>query len=197
MTETRRSTKSVLAVLERAAPQTIRGLQHELDIPRLAAAEIYGATAALLAAGLARLTRRRPNDSRAAIEAVKKHGRPADVEAPDVGIAGRLERTRLSVRIGGILGEAGPRAAQWLAARTDTDPALVERAVAAAAPVALGAFETALEPRDLGAWVAMLPDDALTHPDLLLGANEEPAEIFRRLRRHGQSRLARLLGLSG
>lgn len=197
MTDVRQSTKSVLAVLERAAPDAIRGLQTELDITRLAAAEIYGATAALLAAGLARLTRRRPNDSRAALEAVKKHGRPADVEAADVGIAGRLERTRLSVRIGGVLGESGPRAAAWLAKRTDIEEAVVERAVAAVAPVALGAFETALEPRELGSWVAMLPDDALTHPDLLLGANEEPAEIFRRLRRHGQGRLARLLGLSG
>lgn len=197
MTDVRQSTKSVLAVLERAAPDAIRGLQTELDITRLAAAEIYGATAALLAAGLARLTRRRPNDSRAALEAVKKHGRPADVEAADVGIAGRLERTRLSVRIGGVLGESGPRAAAWLAKRTDIAEAVVERAVAAVAPVALGAFETALEPRELGSWVAMLPDDALTHPDLLLGANEEPAEIFRRLRRHGQGRIARLLGLSG
>jgi len=197
MTETGQSTKQVLVVLERAAPEAIRGLQKELDLTRLAAAEIYGATAALLAAGLARLTRRRPNDSRAAIEAVKKHGRPADVDAPDVGIAGRLERTRLSVRLGGILGEAGPRAAAWLAERTGTESEVVERAMAATAPVALGAFETALEPRALGAWVAMLPDGALTHPELLLDANEEPAEIFRRLRRHGQSRLGRLLGLSG
>jgi hypothetical protein len=197
MTETRRSTKSVLAVLERAAPEAIRGLQTGLDLPRGAAAEIYGATAALLAAGLARLTRRRPNDSRAAIEAVKKHGRPADVDAPDVGIAGRLDKERLSVRIGGILGEAGPRAAVWLADRTGTDADVVERAVAATAPIALGAFETALEPRALGTWVAMLPDGALTRPELLLDANEEPAEIFRRLRRHGQSRLGRLLGLSG
>lgn len=197
MTETRQSTKRVLAVLERAAPDAIRGLQGELDLTRLAAAEIYGATAALLAAGLARLTRRRPNDSRAAVEAVKKHGRPADVDAPDVGIAGRLEKTRLSVRIGGILGEAGPRAAEWLAGRTGAESTVVERAVAAAAPVALGAFETALEPRALGAWVAMLPDGALTHPELLFDANEEPAEIFRRLRRHGQSRLGRILGLSG
>ena len=66
MTDTRQSTKSVLAVLERTAPEAIRGLQTELGLPRLVAAEIYGATAALLAAGLARLTRRRPNDSRAA-----------------------------------------------------------------------------------------------------------------------------------
>ena len=73
----------------------------------------------------------------------------------------------------------------------------MERAVAATAPIALGAFETALEPRALGAWVAMLPDGALTDPEQLLDANEEPAEIFRRLRRHGQSRLGRLLGLSG
>jgi len=197
MTDTRISTKTVLAVLERAAPQAIRGLQTELGLSRRVAAEIYGATAALLAAGLARLTRRRPNDSRAAIEAVKKHGRPADVDAPDIGIAGRLEKPRLSVRIGGILGEAGPRAAQWLAGRTDTEAETVERAIAAAAPVALGAFERGLEPRALGTWVAMLPDGALTHPELLLDANEEPAEIFRRLRRHGQSRLGRLLGLSG
>ncbi len=197
MTETRKSTKAVLVVLERTAPQTIRGLQAELGLSRLAAAEIFGATAALLSAGLARLTRRRPNDSRAAVEAVKKHGRPADVDAPDVGIAGRLEKTRLSVRIGGILGEAGPRAARWLAERTGSDPETVERAVAATAPVALGAFEVALEPRELGTWVAMLPDDVLTHPEQLLGANEEPAEIFRRLRRLGQSRIGRLLGLSG
>ena len=197
MTETRRSTKRVLAVLERATPDAIRGLEKELELSKRAAAEIWGATAALLSAGLARLTRRRPNDSRAAVEAVRKQGRPADVEAADVGIAGRLEKTRLSVRLGGLLGEAGPRAAAWLAERTGIEAEVVERAVAAAAPVALGAFDTALEPRELGTWAAMLPDGALTRPERLLDANEEPAEIFRRLRRHGQSRIGRLLGLSG
>jgi len=197
MTPTRKATQACLGVLERTAAPTIRGLGSELELSRRSAAEIYAATAALCAAGLARLTRRRPNDARAAVEAVKTQGREADVDAPELGIAGRLERTRLSARLGGLLGEGGPRAARWLGERTGTSPEVVERAIAATAPVALGAFSVALEPRDLADWVAMLPDRALTSPEHLLEANEAPAEIFRRLRRFGQPRLVRLLGLSG
>jgi hypothetical protein len=192
-----KATRACLKVLGRAAPGTIRALRKELGLSRTAAAEAYAATAALCAAGLARLTRRRPNDARAAVEAVKEHGRRADVDAPALGLRGRLEKPRLSPRVAGILGEGGPRAAAWLAERTGADEEVLTRAIAATAPIALGAFEVALEPRELGDWIAMLPDHALTRVEHLLEPNEVPAEIFRRLRRFALPRPMRLLGLSG
>ena len=183
--------------LFRAARDTIRTLERDLGLSARAAAEIYAATAALVPGGLARHTRRRPQNARAAFEVVKKFGRPADVDMPELGIAGRLQKTKLSPRLGGLLGESGPRAAQWLAERTGADVETVGRAIAATAPVALGALERALEPNDLSDWIATLPDVALTRPGELLEANAHPSRVYRRVRRLGQPFWIRLLGIEG
>lgn len=183
--------------LMRAARDTIRTLERELGLAPRQAGEIYAVTAALVPGGLARHTRRRPQNARAAFEVVKKFGRPADVDMPELGIAGRLQKPRLSPRLGGLLGEAGPRAAVWLAERTGADVEVVGRAIAAIAPIALGALERALEPRDLSDWIATLPDEALTKPTELFDANALPSQIYRRVRRLGQPLWIRALGIEG
>ncbi|MFV1958254.1 MAG: hypothetical protein ACC662_02450 [Planctomycetota bacterium] len=84
-----------------------------------------------------------------------------------------------------------------MSGRTDADEETLGRAIAATAPIALGALSRALEPVDLADWVAMLPDRALTRPDHLLDPNEAPAAIYRRLRRYGRPWWVRALGIGG
>lgn len=196
MKRTVSTTQAYVREVARATPAAIRGLRRELGVSRAAAAEVLAATAALVPAGLARLVRR-STGAGVAVETVKAKGRSTDLRAPEIGLAGRLEKPRLSARLGGLLGEGGPRAARWVAERTGASEEDMARAIAAAAPIALGALDVAVEPRLLENWVATMPDRALTSPEHLLDPNDVPAEIFRRLRRLGQPLLVRLLGLAG
>ncbi len=173
--------RRVERVLVRAAAATVRGLCRELDLSRRAAAEAYATTSGLVPSGLALRTRRRPLNARAAFEVVKKYGRPMDVAAPELGIAGRLARDPVSPRLGGLLGDAGPRAVRWIAERTGAEEQAVARAVAATAPIVLGALERALEPRDLGDWVATLSTEPLESPGRLAGTSDATGRLYRRL----------------
>lgn len=154
-------------------------------------------TAALVPGGLSRHMRRRPHQPQAAVDVVRKYGRPRDLDAPELGISGRAERDRLSPRLGGLLGDAGPRAARWIAERTTLDEEAAGRTLAVLAPIALGALAVALDGREISDWLATHPDHALTHPERLLEANGEPAAIYRRMRRRGDPWPSRVLGLGG
>lgn len=173
-------------VLSRAAGGTVRSIASQLDLPRRASAEVYAATAALVPAGLARRTHRRPENTRAAMEVVKKFGRPADVGAPELGIASRVDRDDLSPRLGGLLGDAGPRLATWIAERTRAEEEPIGRAIAVTAPIVLGALDLAFEPRDLGDWISVFPDADLDDPAGLLEDEEAPGLVYRRLVRHSR-----------
>ena len=127
--------RSYLGILERAAPTTVRVLQRELGLSRRAAAEILGAVSAVVPAGLARHTRRRPNEPWSAVEVVQKYGRPADLDAPELGMGGRLDGEPASARLGGLLGDAGPVLVTWLANRGDAPEEDTARALTAVAPI--------------------------------------------------------------
>jgi uncharacterized protein DUF937 len=189
--------RAFLRRLGRAAPGAVRALSRELSMPKKAAAEALAAAAGLGLAGLSRHQKKRPQDSRAAVAVVKKYGRPADLAAPDLGISAHLSRPEISPRLGGLLGDAGPRAATWLAERTGTTPDAAGRALAAATPLVLGALGDAVEPATLTEWLARVPDSPLDDPGALLAANGDPSDAFRRLRRFGAPWWMRTLGLSG
>jgi hypothetical protein len=189
--------RSYLSVLERAAPTTVRVLQAELGLSRRAAAELYGAVSAIVPAGLARHTRRRPSEPWSAVEVVRKYGRPADLEAPELGIRGRLDGRPTSARLGGLLGDAGPRLVTWLSARGSFPEEDTARALTAVAPLVLGALGQAMPSRTLAGWIAMRSDAVLDAPDALLAANGALPEIFRRLSRLGQPWPVRVLGIEG
>jgi hypothetical protein len=186
-----------LRILKRVAPDTVTVLREQCGLDRAAAAEAFAAVAGLGLAGLARHQRRRPENPRAAVEVVRKYGRPADLDAPELGIAAHLQRPDLSSRLGGLLGDAGPRAAEWVARRTGAPTAAVDRAMAAAAPLSLGALEAGLTPAELTVWLARLPDDAIERTDALLDPRSDCAETFRCLRRRALPWWQRVLGLSG
>lgn len=152
-------------------------------MPRRAASRTYAAAAALIPAGLARRTRRRPQNPRAAVEVAKKFGRPADVHAPELGLVAHLARCDLSPRLGGLLGDAGPAVTGWIATRARADEEPVARALAATAPLVLGALTVALEPKDLGDWIATVADDVLDDPAGLPRDTSDAGWIYRRLRR--------------
>jgi hypothetical protein len=187
--------RSYLAALRKAAPAVMRTLERELGLSRRAAAEAYAVTAAIIPSALARETRRRPGDSWAAMAIVRKHGRPEDLAAPELGVAGRLERRRLSPRLGGFLGAAGARLSAWAARRADVPVETMGRAIAALAPLALGALARSLPPQELSDWVAQLSDRVLADPEALLQAEGVPAAVHRTLERLGRPWTVRLLGL--
>ena len=173
-------------ILVRAATGSVRGLTRQLELSRAAAGEVYAATAALVPEGLARRTRRRPDNVRAAMEVVKKFGRPADVQAPELGIASRVDLEVLSPRLGGLFGDGGPLLVQWIRERTGADADVIGKAIAVTSPIVLGALDTALEPRDLGDWVSTLPEGALDAPARLPDDEHAAGTIYRRLERYGR-----------
>jgi hypothetical protein len=181
-------------VLGRAMPKAVRTLSSELEMPRETAAETTAAAAGLALAGLAHHQRRRPRNARAAIDVVRKFGRPADVDAPELGIRAQLAREDLSPRLGGLLGDAGPSAAAWIASRTGSSEQAVSRALAAVMPLVLGALGRTLSARDLADWLSHMPEDALDEPDRLLLPDGAPAETYLALRHRGHRWWQRLLG---
>jgi hypothetical protein len=190
--------RAFFRTLDRAAPRAVRALARELSIPRRAAAEALGAAAGLSLAGLARHQRRRPEDKTAALGVIAKYGRAADIEAPDVGITAHLARPELSPRLGGLLGDTGPKAAAWLAGRSPGESAEVAgRALAAAAPLVLGALSGVGPPDAVAAWIATVPEAPLDDPAALGAGSGDPAALFRRVRRAGLPWWQRLLPVPG
>jgi hypothetical protein len=190
--------QAFLRTIQKAAPLAVRTLERELKIDRRTAGEAFAAAAALTLAGLARHQRRRPLQGTAAYQVVKKFGRPADLKAPELGIPAHLARRSLSPRLGGLLGDAGPKAAAWLAARRPgATPEQVGKAMAAVAPLVLGALREEVEAVALTEWLAKVPEAPLEDPAALLAVVGDPSDAFLRLRRMGQSWWERTLGLSG
>jgi hypothetical protein len=195
MGEARGPTQKYVDVLERAGRSAVPELSRRLGISRRAAGEAFGASAGLVLAGLARHQRRRATDPRAASAVVEKYGRRGDVGAPDIAIGAHLAKPRLDPRLGGLLGDAAGRACEWLSVRTGESRDAMGRAIAATAPMALGALSTATPGPALQSLLADVPETALDQPDRLLDPQGPCANAYQRLRRTGSPWLARVLAL--
>ena len=103
------------ARLARAAKTAVPALVEETGLDRAAASAAFATACALTLSGLARHQRRRPDDAAAARTVVEKYGRPADLDAVALAVRAHLADPRLDARVGGLLGDAGPRAVAWLA----------------------------------------------------------------------------------
>jgi hypothetical protein len=179
-------------LLESAGRRAVPALVRSLGVDRRVAAEAFGAAGGLVLAGLARHQRRRPAVPGAAQAVLDKYARPADVDAADLAVASHLARPDLDPRLGGLLGDAAGRAAGWLAARTGARPDLLARAMAACAPIALGALHRSVSRDDLPSLLASVAPDVLDAPDRLLGRGPV-ADAFRGGRRAGGTVLDRFL----
>jgi hypothetical protein len=186
MVELEAARRAYVRVLGRATKRAVPVLARETGLSRRDAGRTFAAVAALVPAGLARRTRRRPNNPRAAVEVARKFGRPADVFAPDLGLVAHLSRCDLSPRLGGLLGDAGPRVVAWIAGAGRAEEATVAKALAASAPLALGALTVGLESRDLGDWIATVRDDVLDDPSGLPSDGGDAGWIYRKLRRRAR-----------
>ncbi len=190
-------TSRYVSLLARAGKSAVPEMSRRLGISRAAAGEAFGASAGLVLAGLARHQRRRVGDPAAASAVVEKYGRPADVDAPDIAVGAHLARPSLNPRLGGLLGDAAQRACAWLSARTGESPDALGRAIAASAPLALGALGTATsaEGAPLRPLLDAVPEDSnpLDEPGRLLEPSGPCADAFRRLRHAGSPWFSRLL----
>jgi hypothetical protein len=192
------SLSKFLEVLDRAAPSAVRTLSRELGIPRRAAGDALAAAAGLGLCGLARHRRKRPSDPDAAAGVVAKFGRPVDLAAPEAGLPAHLGKPGLSARLGGLLGDAGPKAAAWIAGRRARGAEeAVGRALAASMSLVLGALEEALDRAAIAELVAGVPEEPLEDPSRLARGRAPSAKAYRHVARHGRSFLARALGLGG
>jgi len=167
---------------------------------RHAAARAVAAASIWLPAALARHATRRGGDVAAAWDVAQKFGRPSDLEEPAIGVRAQLDRVRLDPRLGGLLGDAADPLARWLAAGGRVDPAALGRAVAAVAPLVLGALlEVGESPAGLASVAEGLsfPPAALQAPQALHEAGGGRAvRVLRRVDRaaRGGGVLARILG---
>jgi hypothetical protein len=176
------------ARLRRAGKEAVPALAKSLGMSRSAAAETFGATAGLVIAALARHQHRRPGEPEAANAVVEKYGRPADVDSSDIAIGAHLARPRLDPRLGGLLGDAADRATRWIADRTGAAPDAVAKAMAAGAPIALGALHATVESKGLGSLLDAADEQALESPARLAEGHDACADAFRIVRRSGRSR---------
>jgi len=179
------------ARLARAAKTAVPALVEETGLDRAAASAAFATACALTLAGLARHQRRRPDDRAAARAVVEKYGRPADLDAAALAVRAHLADPRLDARLGGLLGDAGPRAVAWLAARTKAPSEALSRALAASVPLALGALHAAAEADQLPNMLAEVSDGALADPACLLDRATPVGRAFRRVRRAGLPLLSR------
>jgi hypothetical protein len=176
------------AVLSRAGREAVPALVKSLGLSRIAAAETLGATAGLVLAALSRHQRKRPSERSAAAAVVEKYGRPADVDAPEIAIDAHLQHPRLNPRLGGLLGDAADRTTRWLAGRTGGSPEAISKAIAACAPLALGALSANAQATRLPALLAAADESALDAPERLANERGPCGDAFRAVRRCGRSR---------
>jgi hypothetical protein len=182
-----------VARLGRSAPAAARTLARRLGLSRAAAAEAFAGAGSLVVAGLARHGRRRgPGAVR---DVLAKYARPADLGAPALAVGAHLSRPDLSARLGGLLGDGGPRFCGWLASRRRADAGALERALAACAPLALGALDECLGSEGESTLPERFPEDVLDEPSRLVGGDDPSARLFRRLARSGLPWFARVLSV--
>ena len=169
--------------LAAAAPMAAKALRRHGRLSRGGAADALAAAGALIPAALARHRRKRAAEPSAALEVIARHGQPAALADPRALLAERLADPDTTARLGGLLGDDGPRAAAWLAARTGDEAEPLGRALAAAAPLVLGALADAAPAEALLAWLARQDELPLAEPDRLAGGAGGAAAAFRALRR--------------
>jgi len=158
------------------------------DVPpahrRRAAAAVVATAAALLPAALARHATRRPADATAAWDVVLKFGRPADLDAPEIGVAAQWRAARLDPRLGGLLGASADAIAAVLGAGTRVPTAALARAIAAVGPLVLGAVARAAQtPAGLASMLADFPPETLDAPAALERSEGGAGRVFRYVRR--------------
>jgi hypothetical protein len=166
----------------RAGKDAVPALAAGAKVPRVAAADAFAATAALVVAGLARHRARR-GGVEAAAAVLAKFGRPADVDAPALAVAAHLSRQDLDPRLGGLLGDAGTAAVAWLAGRTGAPAVALGRIVAATAPMALGALAAAAPADGLDALLAEVGPGGVDSPASLADAPGAAGAVFERVRK--------------
>ena len=169
--------------LAAAMPAAAKTLRRHGRISRGGAADALAAAGALLPAALARHLRKRAAEPSAALEVLARHGRPAALADPRALLAERLADPETSPRLGGLLGDDGPRAAAWLATRSGDAAEPLGRALAAAAPLVLGALMDAAPAETLLAWLTRQDEVPLAEPERLAGGAGGAAAAFRVLRR--------------
>jgi hypothetical protein len=175
-----------LAAIEQAAGATAKALRVRGDLSRSGSAEALAAATALLPAALARHRRRRGGELKAVLDVLAKFARPDALRQPRLLAGPPAPPTPdPSPRLGGLLGDDGPRTADALARRTSDPPAVVGRALATAAPIVLAALQAAGTAEELGAWLAERGDAELSDPQQLTDGDGFPAEAFRRIRTRG------------
>ena len=189
-----RGGQQYVAILERASKEAVPALADGLSIRRGAAAQAFAAAASLVLAGLSRHRRLHPTEPAAAGNLVGAFGSPADVEAPELAIGAHLARGDLAPRLGGLLDETAAKAVSWLADRTGENPESIARAIAASAPLALGALRSSGSTHALDEALDGVSDASLDDPARLERGGGPEGEAFRRVRRAGTSWVDRVLG---
>jgi hypothetical protein len=183
-----------LGAIEQVAGAVAKTLRARGDLSRSGSAEALAAATALLPAAVARHRRRRGGSFEAAREVWTKFGRPEALVQPRVLLTSTDPRTpEPSPRLGGLLGDDGPRTADFLAQRTSDPPQVIGRALASAAPLVLAALGASGSAEDLGAWLAHRTDEELDDPAGLVANDGFPAEAFRRIRTRGFPWWSRML----
>ncbi len=168
--------------VERAAPALAKALRGVGRLSRGAAAEAVAAAGALIPLALARHARRRPDAAGATRALLEKYG-PGDALADPAGsVRRRWPSPDLTPRLGGLLGDDGPRAAAWVARRTGDDVVEVGRALAASAPTVLAAIALAADLPGFEAWLGALGPEPLAEPDRLSAPGSLAAAWFSSLR---------------
>lgn len=174
--------RAYLDALEPAVPAAAKALRRFGGVSRGGAAEALAAAGALLPPALGRHQRKRSTVPHAAGEVIAKYGRPAALSDPTPVLQERLADPEANARLGGLLGDDGVRAAQWLAPRTGDDALALGRALAACAPLVLAALARAGTADALRAWLAALDAEVLAEPARLTASDGSAARTFRALR---------------
>lgn len=181
-----------LVRLRGARRAVVAALAEAVPMPSAAAGEAWAAAGALVLAGLARHDRRRGGTGDAAAAVLSKYARVADLAAPAIAIRAHLARPDLDPRLGGLLGDAAPLACAWLSSRTGSPAASLARALAACAPLALGALASAGEPAAaLSVRCSGVDVACLEAPGSLERASGIAGDTYRHLRRRGWGGLLR------
>ncbi len=181
-----------LVRLRRARRAVVAALVDAVPLTPAAATEVWAATGALVLAGLARHDRKRGGTGAAAAAVLAKYARTADLGAPALAVRAHLARTDLDARLGGLLGDAAESACAWLAARTGARAPALARALAASAPLALGALASLGEDASaLAVRCAGVDLASLDAPEALEQAGGAAGDTYRHLRRRGWGALLR------
>ncbi len=174
-----------LASIEQVAGTAAKALRSRGDLSRAGSAEVLAAAAALLPAALARHRRRRKGTLEAVTEVLTKYGQPAALLNPQAFLALAPGAPEPNPRLGGLLGEEGPRVAAFLAKRSADPVPVLGRALGTCAALVLAALAAAAPPTELGVWLDERAESELDDPARLLAEEGFPAEAFRRVRARG------------